>query len=332
MGRGKRGKRARQMAAPCGLVLLDKPVGVTSRGALMDANKRLGIRASGHCGTLDPLASGLIVVCTGFATRVQDLFMGHEKTYLADLTFGWRSVTCDAEGPLSEVAVEDFEPPTRDELESHLDPLRGRIRQRPPAYSAIRVDGERLYKKARRGEVVEVPEREVDVKSIEVLSYHWPRALMRIRCGPGTYIRSLARDLGESLGCGAYLAALRRTQSGAFEVSAACSPDAVERSHLISLEDAVSSMPSVHLDDDDFVRLLEGRELEDPRGTTVVDDTLAWHRGKVMARLRGMGGARYRMKRLIVSADDADAPLDHLDSKSGAATPPQSQGDKERER
>ena len=191
-----------------GILLLDKPPGMSSNQALQRVRHLFRAEKAGHTGSLDPLATGLLPVCFGEATKIAGLLLGNAKAYEATARLGITTDTDDADGrPLREREV-----PTLDEATLHaaLQPFLGRIRQRPPIYSALKQGGEPLYAKARRGEVVDVPERDAEVHAIELLSFAGDIMSLRITCGSGTYIRSIVRDLGEALGCGAHVLALRR--------------------------------------------------------------------------------------------------------------------------
>lgn len=191
-----------------GILLLDKPAGMSSNQALQRVRHLFRAEKAGHTGSLDPLATGLLPVCFGEATKIAGHLLGNDKAYETVARFGLTTDTDDADGrPLRERAPGPID---ADRLLALLPPLTGRIRQRPPIYSALKQGGEPLYAKARRGEVIEVPEREVLVHSIELLELRPEQARLRITCGSGTYVRSLVRDLGEALGCGAHVAELRR--------------------------------------------------------------------------------------------------------------------------
>ncbi|MCD7098700.1 tRNA pseudouridine(55) synthase TruB [Stenotrophomonas sp. MMGLT7] len=191
-----------------GILLLDKPSGMSSNQALQAVRRLLRAEKGGHTGSLDPLATGLLPLCLGEATKIAGQLLGADKAYDAEIVLGITTDTDDADGAVLRVReVPAIGPAT---LEAALAPLRGRIRQRAPIYSALKQGGEPLYAKARRGEAIEAPEREVQVHAIEVLEHAGERLRLRVTCGSGTYIRSLARDLGEALGCGAHIAALRR--------------------------------------------------------------------------------------------------------------------------
>lgn len=191
-----------------GLLLLDKPAGLSSNQALQQARHIFRAAKGGHTGSLDPLATGLLPLCFGEATKIAGLLLGARKAYETTAVLGITTDTDDADGvPLLERAVPPLDAPT---IEAALAPLRGPIRQRAPIYSALKQGGEPLYAKARRGEAIEAPERDVVVHSLEIIEWDRTRLRLRIECGSGTYVRSLVRDLGETLGCGAHVATLRR--------------------------------------------------------------------------------------------------------------------------
>ncbi len=171
---------------------------------------------TGHAGTLDPLATGVVVCCLGRATRFVESLMGLTKVYEAGIDLLAFTTTDDREGDRREVPPPGGRPPEWGEIERTLAGFVGEIEQRPPAFSAVHVNGRRAYKLARRGETVEIAARIVRIDAIELLAYEWPVATVRVVCGRGTYIRSLARDLGERLGTGGHLASLRRTAVGAY--------------------------------------------------------------------------------------------------------------------
>jgi tRNA pseudouridine55 synthase len=208
-----------------GVVILDKPAGLVSMRAVEQVKRLSKARRAGHAGTLDPAATGVLPICLGRATRIASLLLGVDKEYLATVRLGLETDSCDLDGQVVGTApVPELEP--RD-LAPHLAALTGTIRQRPPALSAVHVDGERAYDRARRGEAVEAPEREVVVSELELLGWDPPDLRLRVRCGTGTYVRSLAADLGRRLGCGACLAALRRTRVGALDVGRAVTLEAL---------------------------------------------------------------------------------------------------------
>ncbi len=214
-----------------GMLVMDKPTGWTSmdvcarvRGLLRrgGAPKRVKV---GHTGTLDPMATGVLVVLIGRATRLCDRLMADDKVYEAGIDLARRSNTDDAEGEIEEVAV--FRAPTDAEVASVLAPFVGTIQQRPPAFSALHVGGRRAYDLAREGRPVDLPARPVRIDELRVLSYVFPSLSVRVTCGKGTYIRSLARDIGAALGTGGMLTALRRTRVGPYDLSMSRTPDSL---------------------------------------------------------------------------------------------------------
>ncbi|MGD9690004.1 MAG: tRNA pseudouridine(55) synthase TruB [Phycisphaerales bacterium] len=217
--------------SPTGLLLIDKPRGPTSmdvcrvvKRALIAGGAPKKVKV-GHGGTLDPLATGLLVVLIGRATRLCDSIMAGAKAYIADIDLSAFTPTDDAEGEREPVEVAS--PPTRAQIDAALPRFTGTIMQRPPVFSAMKVDGQRAYKLARKGREVELPPRPVRIDALRVLGYEWPRLSLHIDCGKGTYIRSLARDLGTALGTGGHLAGLCRTRIGQFTIEHARTLDAL---------------------------------------------------------------------------------------------------------
>ncbi len=294
------GRRRRQTAGgPIGVLLIDKPVGPSSREVLDDVCRKLDLGASGHCGTLDPLASGLLVIAVGGATRLQDQLMGHDKTYSGEIVLGAESATDDSEGPIH-YTVPPPPKPTPEQLNEVLQSFCGAIQQKPPAFSAIRVDGERLYQRARAGKKVKAPLRDVVFESIHVEHFAYPQLKITVRCGAGAYIRSLARDVGKALGHGGYLGGLRRTHSGWFGVEQAHSPNDVEAEHLLSLEEAFAPAPSVTIAEAELDSFLSGIAVT-PEGLSDNEETerLAYASGKLIARAIILDDGLVRMRRLI---------------------------------
>ena len=204
-----------------GLLLLNKPQGITSHDAVDRVRHILVQRGVGHAGTLDPAADGLLLLIVGRATKAARFFSALDKEYLAEIALGAESTTYDLEG-LSPIApIDPAMLPDRSAIESALQSFVGTITQQVPAYSAVHVDGERLYEKSRRGEEVALPERTVRIDAIDLIEYNVGKLRLRVSCGKGTYIRSLANDLGKQLGCGGYLSSLTRTCTGRFSLSQA---------------------------------------------------------------------------------------------------------------
>jgi tRNA pseudouridine55 synthase len=197
-----------------GILMVDKPPGMTSHDVVAKVRYFIGQRGVGHTGTLDPRATGLLVMCLGRATKIVQFISNFDKTYIADICFGRTSTTYDAEGLDDSVPVGEVPELSDDRLNGLLAEHTGKVRQVVPAYSAVKVRGVPLHRSARRGEEVELPEREVEFKSLRLLSYHAPYMRIELTCSKGAYVRSLAHDMGSRLGCGAYLAELRRTMVG----------------------------------------------------------------------------------------------------------------------
>ncbi|MDX1419547.1 MAG: tRNA pseudouridine(55) synthase TruB [Rubricoccaceae bacterium] len=201
-------------------LLVDKPAGLTSFGVIRRLRRALGVKKVGHAGTLDPMATGLLIVLVGRpATRQQDRFMGLPKTYTGTIRLGETTASYDAESPVEQ--RRDASHVTDAEIEAVRQRFVGEILQRPPAFSAIKRGGERLYAKARRGEVVEVAPRPVTVYDLAITARQGDALDFRVDCSKGFYVRSLAHDVGEALGVGGHLAALRRTAIGPFRVEEA---------------------------------------------------------------------------------------------------------------
>ncbi len=256
-----------------GVVNLDKPVGPTSHD-MVDLVRRLtGMRRIGHAGTLDPLASGVLPILVGAATRFSDDLTGGPKRYEAVIRLGLRSTTDDAQGPLEAVGP----PPDPALAATTLATFVGTFEQRPPAFSARKTGGVVAHRAARAGRPVEAAPRSVTVHSIELLASDpgegWLDLRCDIRCGPGTYIRSIARDLGDRLGCGGYLHALRRTEAAGLEVADAATPQRLEElSTAGRLDEAILPagpllhLPELRLDAESTGRFLHGSAVQ-VRGT-----------------------------------------------------------------
>ena len=211
-----------------GVVNLDKPVGPTSHDMVGLLRRLTGTRRIGHAGTLDPLASGVLPILVGLATRFSEELTGGSKRYEATIRLGATSATDDGEGP-----IQPGNGPVPDEaaIRDALDGFIGTFAQQPPTYSARKVAGRAAYRAARSGEALALAPRTVTVQAIDVLSIAedgWTDVTIDLRCGPGTYVRSIARDLGEALGCGGYLHALRRTEAAGLRIDTAVTPERLE--------------------------------------------------------------------------------------------------------
>lgn len=249
-----------------GILLLDKPLGITSNTALNRAKIVLEIRKAGHTGALDPMATGLLPLCFGEATKVSAYLLDADKTYLAEIRLGETTESGDAEGEIIERAeAPELDPVGLDEV---LEAFRGEIEQVPPMYSALKHKGRRLHELARQGIEVERRPRPVTIHSLDLLEIDGARLSVRVRCSKGTYIRSLATDIGAALGCGAHLSALRRTASGPFSVDRAVALEALEqmepaeaRELLLPPDLALQHWPAVQLDPDQVVQVRHGQTI-----------------------------------------------------------------------
>jgi tRNA pseudouridine55 synthase len=244
-----------------GALLLDKPLGLSSNAVLQRAKKLLGARKAGHAGTLDPLASGLLIALFGEATKFAGLLLDSDKEYLATLKLGETTATGDAEG---EVLQRRTVSVTEAEIRAALTRFRGEIEQVPPMHSALKREGVPLYKLARRGKSVERKPRSVRILELELLGFTTPLVDLRVRCSKGTYVRTLAEDIGAALGTGAHLTALRRTAAGRFRVEDALSLDALAaggESRLLPLAAILGDLPRVDLDAALAAKLRNGQAL-----------------------------------------------------------------------
>lgn len=244
------------MTAPEGVVLVDKPRGITSHDAVDAVRRALGTRKVGHAGTLDPMATGLLVMGVGRATRLLRFLSGLDKEYEGTGRLGVETDTLDAEGEVvREAPVEVEEEALREAMAS----LTGEIDQRPPAYSAVRVGGERLHRAARRGERIEAPPRRVRVDAFDLVGFASPDFDFRVVCSAGTYVRSLVADVGTSLGPGAHLTRLVRTRIGPYRRAEAVPPDRVEVP--LGIDRAVIHLPRVDLVPEEALAARHGRPL-----------------------------------------------------------------------
>ncbi|MGH8801800.1 MAG: tRNA pseudouridine(55) synthase TruB, partial [Casimicrobiaceae bacterium] len=207
------------------MLLLDKAVGITSNRALAQVKRLYGVAKAGHTGTLDPLASGLLPICFGEATKFAQILLDAPKRYTATIRFGITTTTQDAEGTVVAVRTVGFDRP---QLFDTLQRFTGRRMQVPPAHSALKYLGRPHYHYARAGIDVPRKAREIEIRTLRLIEWDTPDAIVDVECSKGTYVRALAADLGEALGCGAHLAALRRTASGGFEIGQARPFEALE--------------------------------------------------------------------------------------------------------
>lgn len=203
------------------IILIDKPAGLSSFGVVARVRRRLSMEAGkkvkvGHTGTLDPFATGLLILLANKATKLSNQFLKLDKWYEATICLGKTSTTGDPEGGIIEQNTEKL--PTLEEVKAVVNQFVGQIAQTVPAFSAVKINGQRAYQLARRGEDVVMPNRQIEIYAIEILSYNYPELIIRTHVSSGTYIRTLGEDIGKALGVGAYLTALRRTQIGDYQI------------------------------------------------------------------------------------------------------------------
>jgi tRNA pseudouridine55 synthase len=277
------------MASPArdGLLLVDKPAGMTSHDVVDRARRALRTKRVGHAGTLDPFATGLLVLLVGRATRLLPYVDGEPKVYDATIRFGAETNTDDLTGEVTRTAP----PPAHDAVERALGTLTGEIDQLPPAFSAKQVGGQRAYVAARRGEALELPSARVRVHSWELRGWEGDDLRATITCGGGTYIRALARDLGRATGSAAHLVALRRVASGRFAVGDAVTADDLSDAALRPAVDALPAVARVRMDDAARARV--------GRGMTIARD--AADAGEIAALLDSSGDL------VAIAARDGDA-------------------------
>jgi tRNA pseudouridine55 synthase len=309
------GVRRLAEGGPNGVLVLRKPPGPTSHDMVGLVRRLSGVRRVGHGGTLDPFASGVLPVFVGLATRLVEYHMGDDKAYRGTVCFGATSTTDDRDGELTH---SDGPAPDRAAVEEALASFRGRIEQRPPAFSALKVAGRRAYQLAREGKAPELAPRSVVVTRLELLEWDGsdparPTAVIEVECGAGTYVRSLARDIGERLGCGAYLGALIRTRSGPFTIEAAIDPDAVRAAAaagpaalaelMLPVDAGLESMAALTLDGEDLLAAARGQQVKPAQRPRLDSGTalrLLDGRGALVGMGRWQGGRIVPDKMLVV--------------------------------
>ncbi|HHY6930773.1 TPA: tRNA pseudouridine(55) synthase TruB [Burkholderia ambifaria] len=292
-----------------GVLLLDKPVGLSSNDALIRAKRLLLAKKAGHTGTLDPLASGLLPLCFGEATKFSQDLLEADKTYEATMRLGVRTTTGDAEGDVLDTRAVECD---RAAVEAALARFTGEIVQVPPMYSALKRDGKPLYEYARAGQTVEREGRNVTIHALDLLACELPDVTFRVTCSKGTYVRTLAEDIGEALGCGAHLTMLRRTGVGALTLEHAVTLDALSDADeaardtwLQPVDALLSTFPLVRLDEAGAKRFLHGQRL--PLSALDPIDAAEGERVRVYDAARLLGVARkangvLAPERLVVTA------------------------------
>jgi tRNA pseudouridine55 synthase len=283
-----------------GVLLLDKPRGLSSNAALQRAKGLYRAQKAGHTGTLDPLATGLLPICFGDATKFAHALLDADKTYTALLRLGVATTTGDAEG---EVVATRPVTASRQELEALLQKFVGRIAQVPPRHSALKRDGRKYYEYARAGVEIARHAREVEIRELELLSWRSPDLELRVRCGKGTYIRVLAEDIGAALGCGAHLTGLSRTGSGGFALAEAITlddlqqrPEAARDAALLPVDALVAGLARLDLEDNDAIRLAQGQAVV---RAGLVDGVVRVYTADGFAGIASVAGGIVRPRRLV---------------------------------
>ena len=264
------------------------PDGPTSHDVVDTVRRAVGTDRVGHLGTLDPFAAGLLVIVVGRATRLAPFAAAWTKAYEGVIRLGATTATDDATGA-TVATSEAWHALDRARVEEALAAFRGAYDQRPPAYSAVKVAGERAYRRARRGEGVVLRPRRVDVTELELESFTPPDVGFRATVSGGTYLRSLARDVGEALGCGAHLAALRRTRVGAFRLADAVAPDEVTARALRDPAELVRDLPTRDLDDAGRAAVVHGRPVPVADGTRETGNVALFWSGQLVAVAERVG-------------------------------------------
>ena len=284
-----------------GILNLNKPAGITSRDVVNVVQCLAGRKMRvGHAGTLDPLARGVLVVSVGPATRLIEYIQQMPKTYRAEFLLGCHSDTEDTDGQVTRLETPLV--PSEEEIRTVLPQFTGRILQRPPAYSALRIAGRRAYDLARKGKQIELAPREIVVYQLLLDEYNYPKLGLTIQCGSGTYVRSLGRDLAESLGTAAVMSALERTAIGRFRIEEAVDPDSLTPENwtdaLLPPVMAVSHLTKLTLDDEAVRKIQDGLTIPRPKGIDPAADTVAVDQtGRLIGILTGRGREQLKTKR-----------------------------------
>lgn len=283
-----------------GILNINKPAGCTSRDVVNRVQRLVKPAKVGHAGTLDPLATGVLVVCLGGATRLIEYVQRMPKTYQGKFLLGQSSASDDIETDITLLPCAPV--PTIEQIEAVLPTFIGTIQQRPPAYSAIKQQGQRAYKLAREGKQVELAERPVEIYEIIVDHYEYPKLQLTLRCGSGTYVRSVGRDLAEALGTKAVMSALERTAIGGFQIEQSLAAEAIElatiESQLQPALKAVSELPRVALSESQWREISHGREIDVQISLSKADEIAAMNsKGELVALLKPTASQRLRATR-----------------------------------
>ncbi len=288
-----------------GLLVIDKPVGPTSFDIVARVRRDLRVKKAGHCGTLDPAAGGVLLIVVGKATRLAEYTAHYRKKYQAVIHMGLSTDTDDAEGEI--LAQNDVPELSSEDIENVLAGFTGEIEQRVPAYSAVKIGGERLYKKARRGDEFETPLRKVMIHGIKLISFNTPKLSISIECAGGTYVRALARDIGEKLGCGAHLSNLTRTAVGPYSLDLACVPDSVadlseNGSCFVPFDAMLPDMQTLELDYDSATEITYGKPL--PAREGIVPGLIKLYYGPTLIAVVAFDGEDIKPEKVFIDAGE----------------------------
>lgn len=293
-----------------GILLLDKPTGMSSNAALQTVKRLFNASKAGHTGNLDPLATGLLPICFGEATKISSFLLDSDKRYIGTCKLGVRTRTADSEGEILETRpVGNL---TEQQVQQVLQGFIGQIDQIPPMHSAVKVNGTPLYKLAREGKEIERKSRRVSIYKLEMLRLEGDELDIEVHCSKGTYVRTLAEEIGEALGCGAHLSALRRTASGPFELEQAVTMPELEHlakdgfealdSLLLPPEEALSDWPMVSLSQNSAYYLQQGQAIQVPRAPSSGWVRLRRDDGQFLGIGQILDDGRVAPKRLIKAA------------------------------
>jgi tRNA pseudouridine55 synthase len=273
------------------IINLNKPSGMTSQQAVTRVKRILGVKKAGHTGTLDPMATGVLLVCLNEATKISGLLTNMDKQYSARVKLGERTDTQDAQGRIIE--TRDISSITHSDIINAVMKFKGRIKQIPPMFSAIKIGGETLYKLARKGIEIERPERTIEIYKISINSIDLPFFDMTVLCSKGTYIRTLCEDIGNSLGTGAHLISLERTAIGSFDIKRSLSFDDLksDRTFFCSIDEALAFLKEIILEDKDYMKAKNGVKITYDKSRDFVNDDVI--------KLKGPTGDFFGIGRVI---------------------------------
>ena len=294
-----------------GILLLDKPLGMTSNAALQTVKRLYNAAKAGHTGNLDPLATGLLPICLGEATKISSYLLDSDKRYIGTCKLGVRTTTADSEGEVLETRpVGEL---NEQQVLAVLEKFKGHIEQIPPMHSAVKINGTPLYKLAREGKEIERKPRRVTIYELNLSRLEGDELEIDLRCSKGTYVRTLAEDIGEELGCGAHLSALRRTASGPFELDDAVTMSELEHlaesgyealdELLVPMEEALSDWPMLNLSDNTAYYIQQGQAVQVPKAPTTGWVRLHRDDGKFLGIGQIQDDGRVAPKRLIRASE-----------------------------